>query len=150
MSDQLDTLPRYFQKNAQEAIGINIAEWKGEIRVDVRIYVQPLGEAELVATKKGITIPLKIFPTVMKGVRDLADVMGPEKIVSRTPKSSREEIRVGVTTYRGTRLIYIRSFVYMDNEGSQWWPTKRGVSMRVELYPHLLETLEEVEELLTR
>ncbi len=149
MADQNDLLPRYFQKNTQEAIGIDIVEWKGEIRIDIRTYVQPLGKAELVATKRGVSIPLKIFSTVMQGVRELANVMGPEKIVSQTPKSSREEIRIGVTTYRGTRLVYIRSFVYVDDEDPQWRPTRRGVSMRVELYPYLLEAFEEVEERLT-
>ena len=146
MADEPDTPLRYFQKNAQEAIGINIAEWKGQTRVDVRTYVQPLGEADLVATKKGVAIPLKLFPAVMQGVRELANVMGPEKTVSRIQKSSREEIRVGITTYRGARLIFIRSFALANDEDSQWRPTRKGVSMRVDLYPHLLEALEEIEE----
>lgn len=144
MADQPSAQPKYFQKNAQEAVGICITEWKGQPRVDVRIYVQPLGEANLVATKKGVAIPVDLFSQVMQGVRDLAEVMGPEKIVARIAKSSKEEIRIGASTFRGTRLIYIRSFVNVDAEG-EWKPTRKGVSLRVALYPHLLETLEEVE-----
>ena len=135
----------YFQKNAREAVGVGLADWKGQSRVDVRIYIQPLGEAELVATKKGIAIPLKIFPEVMKGVRDLAEVMGPEKVVARVRKTEKEEIRIGVNTYRGTRLIYVRSFVSVDDDGERWNPTQKGVSLRVDQYPQLLELLEEVE-----
>ena len=80
----------------------------------------------------------------MKAVRDLAEVMAPEKVVARIAKSTKEEIWIGVSTYRGTRLIYVRSFVNM-NEEEEWRPTQKGVSMRVELYPHLLEAFEDVE-----
>ena len=136
-----------FRKNAREAVGVACTEWRGQLRVDVRIYVQAIGEDDLVPTRKGISIPPHIFPAVLEAVRKLGEVMARERLIARIPRDGRSEIRVGVNEFRGQRLIYLRLFLREGDPGQEIWkPTQKGVSLRVDLYPRLLEALEEIRE----
>jgi len=76
-------------------------------------------------------------------VKALGDVMGSDKVVARILKNNKQEIRVGFNSYRGVALIYIRTFSLIEGK-SEWVPTKSGVSMRVDHYPHHLEAVEKL------
>jgi len=133
-----------FKKNAREAVGVACTEWKGESRVDLRIYVQAIGEEELVPTKKGISIPLELFPEVLEGVRRLGDVMSSDKVVAVISRSVNSQIRVGANTFHGHHLVYVRLFNREEpSEPESWKATNKGVSIRVDLYPRLLKALED-------
>ena len=139
-----------FKKNAREAVGVACTEWKGEARVDLRIYVQAIDEDGLVPTKKGVGIPIEIFPQVLEGVRQLGDVMSADRLVARVPRNEKSEIRVGTNTFKGHHLIYVRVFNKENSELEESWKvTNKGVSMRVDLYPKLLEALELADRMLT-
>ena len=131
-----------FAKSAREAVGVAISEWKGEPRIDVRIYVPIIGEDSLVPTKKGISLSLDQYPQLLDGVRRLGDVMSNERVVARIGKSERSEVRIGITIFRGNPLIYLRTFVQFGSDDPEWKPTQKGVSLRVDLYPKLLEAIE--------
>jgi len=141
MEENETELIAFFQKNARELIGTCIAEWKGTQRVDIRIYSQAIGDDVLIPTTKGVSVPLELYPSVLDGVRRLGDVMGRDKVVSRIPKSKKTEIRVGINTFRGKTLLYIRQFAIMD-DSEEMKPTKKGISISVDQYPQLLEIIE--------
>ena len=138
-----------FRKNAREAVGVACTEWRGQLRVDVRIYAQAIGEDDLVPTRKGISIPPDIFPAVLEAVRKLGEVMARERLIARIPRNHNTEIRIGVNEFRGQRLIYLRLFLREDSQGEETWkPTQKGVSLRVDLYPRLLDALEKANAIL--
>lgn len=144
MNDPSEDVVSLFAKNASEAIGVAISEWQGQPRLDVRTYVPVLGQDHLVPTKKGISLRLDQYPELLDAVRRLGDVMGKERLVARISKSIHTEVRVGVTMYKGHSLIYVRTYVRPDPDTSEWQPTQKGISLRVDLYPQLLEAIEAV------
>ncbi len=132
---------KLFSKNAREAVGVGISEWKGQPRVDIRIYVPSLEDNTLIPTKKGISLPIEKYPELMEALYKLGDTMSNEKLVARIKKSGKEEIRVGTTTFRDIPMIYLRVYTPIG-EKSEWKPTQRGVNLKVDLYESLLEAVE--------
>lgn len=54
-------------------------------------------------------------------------------------KNTREEIRVSIATYHGTRFVDVRT--YVDGEGAERRPTPKGVAVRPDGLPALLDAL---------
>ena len=103
-----------------------------------RSCLSGVGADILIPTKKGVSITIDEFPKVLEGVKKLGDVMSNEKVVATIRKSDTQEIRIGITTFKNIPLIYIRTFAYKND---QWLHTQKGISMKVDLYPKLLESL---------
>ncbi len=61
-------------------------------------------------------------------------------------KNKSEIIRVSIDEYRGETLVNIRVF-YKDKEGN-WAPTKKGIAVRVEIFPQLKKVLDEIEDII--
>jgi hypothetical protein len=137
------TIVGSFGKNAREAICVGFGAYKGKQLIFVRTYVQAIGADELVPTQEGISLPVSSYPALLAGVKALGEVMGSDKVVARIPKNSKQEVRVGFNTYKEIPLIYVRTFLLIG-KADEWSPTKKGVSMRVDLYPHLLEAVEKL------
>lgn len=49
-------------------------------------------------------------------------------------KSSKTEVRIGIKQFQQNTFIDIRMY-YL--KGSQWFPTKKGITLPVETYPEL-------------
>ena len=62
-------------------------------------------------------------------------------LVGRFQKNAREEVRVTLHNYKGNDLLDIRAW-YADPDG-EFKPGKRGLSVRVEKLPILLDLLTE-------
>ncbi|WP_282609391.1 transcriptional coactivator p15/PC4 family protein [Pelagibius sp. Alg239-R121] len=58
------------------------------------------------------------------------------------PKNSREQIRISLSEFMDFRLVNIRVFT---DDGAQWIPTKKGLSIRVERLRDLQEALRKAE-----
>src|SRR5262249_13902857 len=56
-----------------------------------------------------------------------------DELIEQFEKNATEVVRVSLTEYRGRKLVDIRVY-YSDNEG-QYRPTKKGVSLSVDVYP---------------
>jgi hypothetical protein len=65
----------------------------------------------------------------------------PPRIVYSWPKNSREEVRATLSTYHGRLLADLRVWA-ADDEGDGDHPTKKGISVRVEQLPKLLEAVQ--------
>ena len=68
-----------------------------------------------------------------------------DEIIAQFEKNATEVVRVSLTEYRGRKLIDIR--VYYDDSG-EYRPTKKGVSLSVDVYPDLKRALLELEKVL--
>ncbi|SEM54344.1 Transcriptional Coactivator p15 (PC4) [Sphingomonas gellani] len=59
--------------------------------------------------------------------------------VATIRKNSREEVRVSVATYHGTRFVDVRT--YVDGKGADRVPTPKGIVLRPDAIPALVEAL---------
>ncbi len=64
------------------------------------------------------------------------------KLIATIPKNARERVQVELTEFNGHNLLAIR--VFADN-GAKWVPTKKGVTVRVDMLPALIAALTEAE-----
>ena len=69
--------------------------------------------------------------------------MSSEKVVAKIQKNSKQQIWVGLNIFKDIPLLYVRTYSKFGDE-EEYKPTKRGVSMKVELYPQLLEAVEKL------
>jgi hypothetical protein len=141
-----DVVVACFKKNAREAICVGTNQWKGETRIFIRTFVSSLEGDDLIPTKKGISLPRDRYPQLLEGLKAVGDVAG-ERDVARIRKSERYEVRVSFNVYKGTPLVSVRTFVRVGNKDN-WSPTPQGVSVRLELYPQLLEAVEKLGDLI--
>jgi len=69
-----------------------------------------------------------------------------DELIAQFEKNATEVVRVSLTEYRGRKLVDVRVY-YADDEG-QYRPTRKGVSLNVEVYPELKRALLALEKLL--
>jgi len=56
-------------------------------------------------------------------------------LVHSFSKNAREQIRIAINEFRGSRYIDVRIFFLDDNK---YMPTKKGVTLAIDQYPELL------------
>ena len=61
------------------------------------------------------------------------------ELITKFEKNATEEVRVSLTEYKGHELIDIR--VYYAPPGREAIPTKKGLTMSVDLYPDLKDAV---------
>jgi hypothetical protein len=69
-----------------------------------------------------------------------------DELIAQFEKNATEVVRVSLTEYRGHKLVDVRVY-YSDDEG-QYRPTKKGVSLSVDVYPDFKRALVELEKIL--
>ena len=69
-----------------------------------------------------------------------------DELIAQFEKNATEVVRVSLTEYRGRKLLDVRVY-YSDDEG-QYRPTKKGVSLSVDVYPDFKRALLELEKIL--
>ena len=65
-----------------------------------------------------------------------------DRLITKMEKNSQEEIRFSMQEYRGTDLVDIR--VYYDGGGRDFIPTKKGISIPLELFGEFMKQLGKV------
>lgn len=63
-----------FDKNKKERIRIALNEYKGHQYIDIRTFY--LQDGEYKPSAKGVTLKTELYPELLKGVMDLASVLG--------------------------------------------------------------------------
>ncbi len=66
------------------------------------------------------------------------------KVIQTISKNSVEQIWVELSEYMGKDLLGVRTY-YHDQDTNQWRPTRKGVTVKVELLPELLAALHKAE-----
>jgi phosphoglycolate phosphatase-like HAD superfamily hydrolase len=69
-----------------------------------------------------------------------------DELIAQFEKNATEVVRVSLTEYRKRKLVDVRVY-YSDDEG-QYRPTKKGVSLSLEVYPDFKRALEALEKIL--
>jgi len=73
--------------------------------------------------------------------------MASQKVARIIQKNERTQVRVSVDEYNGKTFLAIREF-YLgrpdDGIGQDWFPTKRGVTLDLELIDELIDGLKDV------
>ncbi len=62
-------------------------------------------------------------------------------------RNSREQIRISINEYMGTKYLDIRVF-YKDKRSEEYLPSKKGVTLATDKYPELLDGIIELGETL--
>ena len=66
------------------------------------------------------------------------------KDIATIKKNSIDEIRVGLSEFKGHNLINIRVYTEIEN-GKDMVPTKKGLTCNIRLLPELITALREAE-----
>jgi len=61
-------------------------------------------------------------------------------------KNSREDVRIAIDEFRGTQIVDVRVFANFNGDAEERSPTKKGVSLKVERLPALIEALGQAKE----
>ena len=69
-----------------------------------------------------------------------------DELIEQFEKNATEVVRVSLTEYRGRKLVDVRVY-YSDSEG-QYRPTKKGVSLSVDVYPDFKRAMLALEKIL--
>ena len=67
--------------------------------------------------------------------------MDTELLAGSFAKNSREMIFIGVSEWKGKWRIFIRTYFPGSEEGKDWIPTKKGISLEIDQYAALREAL---------
>lgn len=68
----------------------------------------------------------------------------PDRLIAKFEKNAAEEVQVALTEYKGHNLCSLR--VYCDARNStERIPTKKGIAVRVDLLPDLVEAVRQAE-----
>ena len=135
-----------FAKNNREVICLGISDYKGKTYVFVRTYVPDLN-GDLTPTREGINLSIEKSKELVQGIKDLGNVMSPEKVVARIKKNDVQQVWIGTNMYKDIPLIFLRTYVAYG--GEDYKPTKQGISMKVDFVPKLIESVEKLEEQVT-
>jgi hypothetical protein len=69
-----------------------------------------------------------------------------DKLISKFRKNAIEEIQISAREFQGRQLVDIR--IYAGPRGQQTVPTKKGVSIPIELYGEFRKTIRNLEDIL--
>jgi hypothetical protein len=134
-----------FQKNSREMICVGTSEFQGKQLVFIRTYAAGLEEGELVPTPSGVSVVAELGYELVQGVRALKDALTSETVVAKVKKNSKQEIWIGTSLFKERLLIFIRTYATWGDD-PEMKPTKKGISVSVDLYPQLLEVVEKLGE----
>ncbi len=67
-----------------------------------------------------------------------------DKLIATITKNKTEEVRIGIGKFKGHALVSLR--VWTDQyQGDERVPTKKGISVRVQVLPELIAALQKAE-----
>jgi len=69
--------------------------------------------------------------------------MASQKVGRIIQKNERTQVRVSVDEYNGKTFLAVREF-YFDAPSDDWAPTKRGVTLDLELIDELIDGLKDI------
>jgi hypothetical protein len=137
------TIIAQFRKNNREMICVGRSEFQGKQLVFVRTYAAGLEDEELVPTPSGVSVVSELSSELVQGVQALKDALKTEAVVAKIKKNSKQEIWIGTSVFKGMPLIFIRTYAVWGDD-PEFKPTKKGISVSVDLYPQLLEAVQKL------
>ena len=129
-----------FLKNDRELVVGELNTWKGTRYAHVRVLVPSAVEEEWIHTDNGVAIEAERVDELKAAVDKLLEVASRDVVIGRIP-IGKDEIHVGVSTFKGNAYAYLRRFY---TKGGEWRPTRKGVSVRVEMAGELVDLVGEL------
>ncbi len=71
--------------------------------------------------------------------------MSQPTVIAVLPKNRRESLRIALDQYQGSNLVDLRVVVELSETSGLATPTRKGVALRVEMLPDLIEALGKAE-----
>lgn len=136
----VDGVVASFLKNDRELVVGELNTWKGTRYAHVRVLVPSAVEDEWIHTDNGVAIEADRIDELKTAVDKLLEVASRDVVIGRVP-IGKDEIHVGVNTFKGNAYVYLRRFYKKDGE---WRPTRKGVSLRVEMAGELVDLVGEL------
>lgn len=65
------------------------------------------------------------------------------KLIKEIEKNSSNKIRVSLTDFKGHDFVDVR--VYYEDEDGEYKPTKKGIALKPEVIPEVIEALQKAE-----
>lgn len=69
-----------------------------------------------------------------------------DELIAQFEKNATEVVRVSLTEYHGRKLVDVR--VYYSDDAGAYRPTRKGISLSVDVYPELKRALRALEKVL--
>ena len=66
-----------------------------------------------------------------------------QKVIKDIEKNASNKIRISLTEFKGYDLVDLR--VYYEDEEGEYKPTKKGIALKPEMIPLVIEGLQEAE-----
>jgi hypothetical protein len=143
MENNFGDLVCSFQKSETELIGAGFSIYKGNEYFYIRIFQQALFDQDnIIPTQKGITLRIDHLNDVSDGIQKVADVMTTDKVVKVIQKNNNEQVRVGVSEFKGSIYVYVR--IYFKNTEGDYLPTKKGINIPLSKYEQLVEMIKQL------
>ena len=77
--------------------------------------------------------------------------METQRLIAEFNKNSLEKVRIVLTEFKGKKLLDIRAYYdASENEEPDWRPTKKGISISLDLIDELLKGLEKAKKMLEK
>ena len=77
----MDKTIAVFSKNKFQEVRVGIREFKGNDLVDIRIWTQTQGSAEMVPTAKGVAINVALLPKLLKSLTDVDKTLKENRMI---------------------------------------------------------------------
>jgi hypothetical protein len=68
--------------------------------------------------------------------------MDKEKVLREFKKNANERVRISFSTFKGKALVNLRVYYNAAEEGEEWRPTPKGLTLRRELIPELKKAVD--------
>jgi hypothetical protein len=66
-------------------------------------------------------------------------------VIATLEKNTRERVRVALDEFQDHQLIDVRILAQLTETSDAWFPTNKGVSLKINLLPGLVRALQEAE-----
>ena len=119
----------------------SVGEWQGTLRADLRTAVPSVdGGGGLIMTRKGVSIPVQQFRSVLEALQKLNGVAASRAIGGRIAKSPKVEVRVSLEPFEGDVFCHVRTY-YVSNDSPG-----QGIAVKAHLLPDLIILAEQMVE----
>jgi hypothetical protein len=71
------------------------------------------------------------------------------ELIAKIDKGVKEDIRISLTEFRRKKYIDIRSYFEVE-EGKERVPTRKGITISVNMYPELKRAIDDLEKILLK
>lgn len=128
-----------FEKNRTEVVAGELGEYQGKTYAHIRVFKASING--FLRTSKGVSLPMERVSELTQGIRKLADILGPNRLVAKV-ELGKMQIRIGSRLFNDQMYLDVREFF---QHGEEWLPSKKGVMIRPELLDRLIALADELE-----